>query len=62
VTSCDVEAGIFLQGATEHVHGISSGLLSNTAIRAGEIVASVANQGLTHGRLAGVAAIAAERG
>lgn len=33
--------GIFLQGLTEHVHGPSSSLLSNVAIRAGQIVNSV---------------------
>ncbi|MEV5412204.1 SidA/IucD/PvdA family monooxygenase [Thermopolyspora sp. NPDC052614] len=32
-----VTAGIYLQGATEHSHGLSSTLLSTTAIRAGEI-------------------------
>ncbi len=34
-------AGIYVQGPTEHTHGISSTLLSNTAVRVGEIVASV---------------------
>ena len=37
--SCD--CGIYLQGGTEHTHGISSSLLSNTAVRAGEILDSV---------------------
>lgn len=36
------EAAVYVQGGTEHTHGISSTLLSNIAIRAGEIVASVA--------------------
>ncbi|WP_210588829.1 lysine N(6)-hydroxylase/L-ornithine N(5)-oxygenase family protein [Streptomyces sp. GESEQ-35] len=36
-TAPDVRAGIYLQGGTEHTHGITSTLLSNTAIRAGEI-------------------------
>jgi L-ornithine N5-monooxygenase len=36
------EAAIYVQGGTEHTHGISSTLLSNIAIRSGEIVASVA--------------------
>lgn len=40
-TSGDVTCGIYLQGGTEHSHGISSPLLSNVAIRAGEIVASL---------------------
>jgi L-ornithine N5-oxygenase len=33
--------GIFLQGLTERVHGLTSSLLSNVAVRAGEIVNSV---------------------
>jgi len=33
--------GIYLQGGTEHTHGITSSLLSNTAIRAAEILASI---------------------
>ncbi|MBQ1075630.1 lysine N(6)-hydroxylase/L-ornithine N(5)-oxygenase family protein [Micromonospora sp. C31] len=42
VTDPELRCGIYLQGGTEHTHGISSGLLSNSAIRAGEIVQSVA--------------------
>jgi L-ornithine N5-monooxygenase len=34
-------AGIYLQGGTEHAHGITSTLLSNIAIRSGEIVESI---------------------
>ncbi|MGK5630331.1 lysine N(6)-hydroxylase/L-ornithine N(5)-oxygenase family protein [Streptomyces sp. URMC 123] len=41
-TDESVAAGIYLQGATEHTHGIASNLLSNTAVRAGEIVRSLA--------------------
>lgn len=37
----DVPCGIYLQGSTEHSHGISSSLLSNVAVRAGEILASI---------------------
>ena len=33
--------GIYLQGGTEHTHGITSSLLSNTAVRVGEILDSV---------------------
>ncbi|GAA3814287.1 SidA/IucD/PvdA family monooxygenase [Sphaerisporangium flaviroseum] len=33
----NVTAGVYLQGGTEHTHGLSSTLLSTTAIRAGEI-------------------------
>jgi L-ornithine N5-monooxygenase len=39
-----LRVGIYLQGGTEHTHGITSALLSNTAIRVGEILDSV----LTH--------------
>jgi L-ornithine N5-monooxygenase len=41
-TPADVQCGIYIQGATEYTHGISSTLLSNTAIRAGEILQSIA--------------------
>ncbi|MFF3754664.1 lysine N(6)-hydroxylase/L-ornithine N(5)-oxygenase family protein [Streptomyces sp. NPDC002018] len=37
VTAPNVTAGVYLQGGTEHTHGITSTLLSNTAVRAGEI-------------------------
>lgn len=38
----ELSAGIYLQGgATEHTHGITSSLLSNNAIRSGEILDSV---------------------
>jgi L-ornithine N5-monooxygenase len=36
-----LRAGIYLQGPTEHTHGISSTLLSTTAVRAAEILDSV---------------------
>ncbi|WP_329794072.1 SidA/IucD/PvdA family monooxygenase [Lentzea sp. DG1S-22] len=39
-----LKGGIYLQGGTEHSHGITSSLLSNVAVRSGEILASV----LTH--------------
>ncbi|MEU9284315.1 SidA/IucD/PvdA family monooxygenase [Streptomyces sp. NPDC048275] len=35
--AAEVTAGIYLQGGTEHTHGLTSTLLSTTAIRAGEI-------------------------
>lgn len=38
----EVRAGIYVQGGTEHTHGLSSTLLSTTAVRAGEILASLA--------------------
>ena len=37
-----VTARIYLQGGTEHTHGISASLLSNTAVRAWDIVESLA--------------------
>jgi L-ornithine N5-monooxygenase len=40
-TGDHVECGIYLQGGTEHSHGISSSLLSNVATRAGEIADSM---------------------
>ncbi len=40
-TAPELDAGVYLQGPTEHSHGISSTLLSNTAVRAGEILDSV---------------------
>jgi L-ornithine N5-oxygenase len=40
-TTAGTRAGIYLQGATEHTHGIGSTLLSNTAVRAGEILDSL---------------------
>ncbi|WP_084352513.1 lysine N(6)-hydroxylase/L-ornithine N(5)-oxygenase family protein [Millisia brevis] len=37
----DLPGAIYLQGGTEHSHGISASLLSNTAVRAGEIARSL---------------------
>ncbi|MFI6904770.1 lysine N(6)-hydroxylase/L-ornithine N(5)-oxygenase family protein [Nonomuraea sp. NPDC050394] len=37
VLAPQVKAGIYLQGATEHTHGLTSTLLSTVAVRAGEI-------------------------
>ncbi|WP_073786433.1 lysine N(6)-hydroxylase/L-ornithine N(5)-oxygenase family protein [Streptomyces uncialis] len=36
-----VSAGIYVQGSTEHTHGITSTLLSHTAVRVGEILDSL---------------------
>ncbi|TYB41771.1 lysine N(6)-hydroxylase/L-ornithine N(5)-oxygenase family protein [Actinomadura chibensis] len=36
--------GVYLQGATEHSHGIASSLLSMTAVRTGEIVRSIVHR------------------
>ncbi|WP_438290615.1 lysine N(6)-hydroxylase/L-ornithine N(5)-oxygenase family protein [Streptomyces sp. HUAS TT7] len=41
-TSDAVRCGIYVHGAsTEHSHGLSAGLLSNTAVRSGEIAQSI---------------------
>lgn len=40
-TDENVRCGIFLQGGTEHSHGLTSSLLSNVAVRAGEIVSAM---------------------
>ncbi|MCF2128380.1 lysine N(6)-hydroxylase/L-ornithine N(5)-oxygenase family protein [Strepomyces sp. STD 3.1] len=41
-----LRCGIYLQGGTEHTHGITSSLLSNTAIRVGEILESLVDRNL----------------
>jgi L-ornithine N5-oxygenase len=41
VLDAPAEAALYLQGGTEHAHGITSTLLSNLAVRSGEIVESV---------------------
>lgn len=46
VTDPDLRCGIYLQGGTEHTHGITSSLLSNTAVRVGEILDSLLDRGL----------------
>jgi L-ornithine N5-oxygenase len=40
-TPRDVSGAIYLQGGTEHTHGLSSSLISNIAVRCGEIVESL---------------------
>ncbi|MFL1380957.1 MULTISPECIES: lysine N(6)-hydroxylase/L-ornithine N(5)-oxygenase family protein [unclassified Nocardiopsis] len=42
VTHDDLTCGLYLQGGTEHTHGVSSSLLSNVATRAAEIIDSIA--------------------
>ncbi|MFJ9679416.1 lysine N(6)-hydroxylase/L-ornithine N(5)-oxygenase family protein [Streptomyces sp. NPDC101194] len=41
VTAPELDCGIYLQGGTEHTHGLSSSLLSNMAVRGGEIADSM---------------------
>ncbi|MEO6701955.1 MAG: SidA/IucD/PvdA family monooxygenase [Jatrophihabitantaceae bacterium] len=43
VTTPELSCGIYLQGGTEHTHGLTSSLLSNIAIRSGEIAESIVN-------------------
>ncbi|RZS43131.1 L-ornithine N5-oxygenase [Herbihabitans rhizosphaerae] len=40
-TAPELGAGVYLQGGTEHTHGITSSLLSNVAVRAAEILDSI---------------------
>lgn len=42
VTHDDLTCGLYLQGGTEHTHGVSASLLSNVATRVAEIIDSVA--------------------
>ncbi|MEV0024482.1 SidA/IucD/PvdA family monooxygenase [Streptomyces atroolivaceus] len=44
-TDPGMRCGVYLQGGTEHTHGITSSLLSNTAIRVGEILDSIVERG-----------------
>ena len=46
VTDPELRCGIYLQGGTEHTHGITSSLLSNTATRVGEILDSLIERGV----------------
>ncbi|MGC5562269.1 lysine N(6)-hydroxylase/L-ornithine N(5)-oxygenase family protein [Streptomyces sp. FR-108] len=41
VTAPEMRCGVYLQGGTEHTHGLTSSLLSNIAVRSGEIVDSI---------------------
>lgn len=41
VTAPEMQCGIYLQGGTEHTHGLTSSLLSNIAVRSGEIAESI---------------------
>jgi L-ornithine N5-oxygenase len=41
ITAPELHCGIYLQGGTEHTHGITSPLLSNTAVRVGEMLGSI---------------------
>ncbi|MCD0449113.1 lysine N(6)-hydroxylase/L-ornithine N(5)-oxygenase family protein [Actinocorallia sp. API 0066] len=56
-TSDLLRCGVYVQGATEHTHGLTSTLLSNTAVRAGEIVEAVAVRLRDGGRATGAYAL-----
>lgn len=43
-TSHEISGAIYLQGGTEHTHGLSSSLISNIAVRCGEIVESICRE------------------
>ncbi|MEW1642260.1 MULTISPECIES: lysine N(6)-hydroxylase/L-ornithine N(5)-oxygenase family protein [unclassified Streptomyces] len=49
VTAPETRCGIYLQGGTEHTHGLTSSLLSNIAVRSGEIVDSIVARRTGHG-------------
>lgn len=44
VTAPELRCGIYIQGGTEHTHGLTSSLLSNLAVRSGEIAASLVSR------------------
>ncbi|MGW1728815.1 lysine N(6)-hydroxylase/L-ornithine N(5)-oxygenase family protein [Streptomyces sp. NPDC002306] len=44
VTTPELTCGIYLQGGTEHTHGLTSSLLSNIAVRSGEIADAVVKE------------------
>ncbi len=48
-TDPGLRCGIYVQGGTEHTHGITSSLLSNTAVRVGEILDSLLGRSLKSG-------------
>lgn len=45
-TTDSVTGGIYLQGGTEHSHGLTSSLLSNIAVRSGELVDSLTSRAM----------------
>jgi len=49
LTAPEMRCGVYLQGGTEHTHGLSSSLLSNIAVRVGEIADSIVARRAAHG-------------
>ncbi|GAA1459853.1 lysine N(6)-hydroxylase/L-ornithine N(5)-oxygenase family protein [Williamsia maris] len=43
-TTREIPGAIYLQGGTEHTHGLTSSLLSNIAVRSGEIVEAIVRE------------------
>ncbi|WP_051819885.1 lysine N(6)-hydroxylase/L-ornithine N(5)-oxygenase family protein [Streptomyces sp. NRRL S-920] len=60
VTEPEMRCGIYLQGGTEHTHGLTSSLLSNLALRSGDIVDSIAARRTAYD--AGAVAVTTETG
>ena len=52
-TTGDIRGGVYLQGGTEHSHGLTSSLLSNIAVRSGELVDSLYTHKMADSVLAG---------
>ncbi|WP_406288630.1 lysine N(6)-hydroxylase/L-ornithine N(5)-oxygenase family protein [Embleya sp. NBC_00896] len=50
VTTPELPCGIYLQGGSEHTHGLTSSLLSNLAVRSGEIAESIVRRRAEHER------------
>ncbi|WP_448223184.1 lysine N(6)-hydroxylase/L-ornithine N(5)-oxygenase family protein [Gordonia iterans] len=51
-TDPEITGGIYVQGNCEHSHGLTSSLLSNVAVRSGEIVEALAGAGTRSARSA----------
>ncbi|MFE1288238.1 lysine N(6)-hydroxylase/L-ornithine N(5)-oxygenase family protein [Streptomyces sp. NPDC058751] len=60
VSGSGLTSGVYLQGGTEHTHGLSSALLSNIAVRSGEIADSIVLR-RTERELSGAGAVRAAR-
>ena len=60
-TAEHIRSGIYLQGGTEESHGLTSSLLSNVAVRSGDIVKSIVDRRARTNVLAGRSARSAVR-
>ncbi len=47
-TSPGTGGGLYIQGNTEHTHGLTSSLLSNIAVRSAEILQSISESERAH--------------